>query len=497
MKRRDLLALACLSSTTMAQSQMPVSPSLPASASAPPRFSDDDLRHAARLRDAGLSDTQAWALLQQLCNDIGPRPAGSAADAKAVAWAQTALRGLGLQNVRAESLPLRVWQRGPASAVLRVPGIATSMGPDLPPFSNEPLVMAALGNSVPTPLEGIEAEIAWYPDFAALKADSPDPAVSRARGRIVVIDQKMVRARDGSGYGPAVAARSQGAVEAGRRGALAVGIRSIGTDRAPIAHTGAMGYDLNVPRIPAFAMSVPDAERVAALQAEGRVLRLQLQLQARSDVQAVTHNVIAEVPGTDLADEVVLIGGHLDSWDLGRGAQDDGVGCTISAAAAAVIQAGGRRPRRTVRVVLFANEENGFDGARAYSERYKDVTHQLVGESDFGAGRIYQLDSRVQEAALPLFGEMAQVLAPLGVVWRDTRRNTGSPGPDAALLMRRNRWPGVALAQDGTHYFDIHHTEHDTLDRIDPATLPQNVACWAVTAWLAAQAPIGFGPAAV
>jgi hypothetical protein len=489
MKRRSLLATACLMGAGMGHAQTP-SPAASAAAAAP-RFASDDIAHALKLRDAGLADKQAWTLLQQLCNDIGPRPAGSANDAKAVAWAQTALRGLGLQNVRAEAIPLRVWQRGPASAVLRVPGANGAL-------QNEPLVMAALGNSVPTPPEGIEAEIAWYASFDALKAD--DPATSRARGRIVVIDQKMERARDGSGYGPAVAARGQGAVEAARRGALAVGIRSIGTDRAPIAHTGAMRYDLSVPRIPAFAMSVPDAERVAALHAAGKPLRLALQLQAKSNVEALTHNVIAEVPGTDLADEVVLIGGHLDSWDLGRGAQDDGAGCTISAAAAGVIQAAGRRPRRTVRAVLFANEENGFDGATAYSERYKAVTHQLVGESDFGAGRIYQLDSRVQPAALPLFGEMAQVLAPLGVAWRGAGdpalrgRNTGSPGPDAAYLMRRNRWPGVQLSQDGTNYFDIHHTEHDTLDRIEPAALQQNVACWAAVAWLAAQAPVGFGP---
>jgi hypothetical protein len=488
MKRRDLLAAAALLGPGLGRAQTPMTPASPPVL---PRFSDEDLRHAARLRAAGLADTQAWTLLQQLCNDIGPRPAGSAADARAVAWAQTALRGLGLKNVRAEPVPLRVWQRGPASATLLVPQAAGAV-------RSEPLVMAALGNSVATPAEGIEAEIAWYADFAALKADSADPATSRARGRIVIVDQKMERARDGSGYGPAVAARSLGAIEAARRGALAVGIRSIGTDRAPIAHTGAMRYDLGVPRIPAFAMSVPDAERLAALQAglapDARPLRLKLLLQSRSDVDALTHNVIAEVPGSDLADEIVLMGGHLDSWDLGRGAQDDGAGCLITAAAAAVIQAAGQRPRRTVRVVLFGNEENGLDGAAAYAERYKAVTHQMVSESDFGAGRIYQIDSRVQPAALPLFGEMAEVLAPLGVTWRDSGRNTGSPGPDSAYLMRRNRWPGVALSQDGTNYFDIHHTEHDTLDRIDPASLSQNVACWAVTAWLAAQAPVVFGP---
>jgi hypothetical protein len=210
------------------------------------------------------------------------------------------------------------------------------------------------------------------------------------------------------------------------------------------------------------------------------------------------------VPGTDLKDEIVLISGHLDSWDLGQGAQDNGAGVAIASAAAGVIAAAGLAPRRTIRVVLFGNEENGFDGARAYGDRYKDVTHQLIGESDFGAGLVWQLNHRVRAEAVPLFGEMAQVLAPLGVRWADEAapavrggRNTGSPGPDAALLMRRHRWPALALGQDGSAYFDVHHTEHDTLERIDPRTLPQNVACWAVAAWLAAQAPMGFGPAAL
>ena len=289
-------------------------------------------------------------------------------------------------------------------------------------------------------------------------------------------------------------ARVNGAVEAARRGALALGIRSIGTDRERIAHTGAMRYEIGVPRIPAFAVSVPDAESLAALHAQGQSLRIQLQLQATSDVEATTHNVIGEVAGTDLAHEIVLISAHLDSWDLGQGAVDDAAGVAIVTAAAALLQRLGARPRRTVRVVLFGNEENGFDGARAYGDRYGQVPHQWVGESDFGAGRVWQLRSRVKAAALPLVERMAQLLAPLGVAWPAEGANQGSPGPDAGVLMRRHKWPALQLSQDGTNYFDVHHTVHDTLERIDPDTLPQNVACWAVTAWLAAQSPIGFGP---
>ena len=255
-----------------------------------------------------------------------------------------------------------------------------------------------------------------------------------------------------------------------------------------------MRYEIGVPRIPAFAVSAPDADRLAALNAQGQTLRLQLNLEAQSDVDATTHNVIGEVPGTDLAHEIVLISAHLDSWDLGQGAVDDGAGVAIVTAAAALLQRTGQRPRLTVRVVLFGNEENGFDGARHYGDRYGAVPHQWVGESDFGAGRVWQLRGRVNPAALPLVERMAQMLAPLGVAWPAEGANLGSPGPDAAVLMRRFKWPAVQLSQDGTNYFDVHHTVHDTLARIDPGTLPQNVACWAVTAWLAAQAPVAFGP---
>lgn len=440
-------------------------------------FDAADLAHADGLREAGLRDGEAWRLVNELAGGIGARPAGSEADARAVAWALQAGQRLGLARVRAESFPLRIWQRGPASARLVTP-------------ESRQLVMAALGNSVPTAPEGLEAELAWYPDLAALAADTSE----RAKGRIVFIDQKTERTRDGSGYGHAVGARMAGPVEAAKRGAVALAIRSIGTDRDTIAHTGATRYDLRVPRIPAFAVSVPDAEAIAALQADGRSLRMQVALQARSDVDAVTHNVVAEVPGGELAGEVVLIGAHLDTWDLGQGAVDDGAGVAIVCAAAALIARSGRTPRRTVRVVLFGNEENGFDGARHYGDRYATVPHQLVAESDFGAGRIYRLGSRVQPDALPLVAQITERLAPLGVA---AGPFDASPGPDAAVLMRRHRWPALQLSQDGTRYFDVHHTERDMLDQIEPAALAQNVAAWAVTAWLAAQAPLPFGPAAI
>ena len=494
-----------------------------------PAFSARDPSQAHELmRQAQGSDT-AWRLLNELAVGIGARPAGSEGDRRAVAWAQRALRDLGLQNVHTQAINLNVWQRGPGSArLLGAPpqGGSGAQGP-------RDLVMAALGNSISTSDGGLQAEVAWYPSLAALMEEPADPARSRANGRIVFIDQKTERARDGSGYGRSVGARLNGPVEAARRGAVAFGLRSVGTSggRAPegaptnaqrdaqrIAHTGATRYDLRVRPIPAFAVSVPDADVIAARVAQGEVLSLQLKMDNRSDVPAVTHNVIGEIPGTDLAQEVVMIGAHLDSWDLGQGAVDDGAGVAIvSAAAGLIAQAAGlsadlggaradarppvaarasagwtpARPRRTIRVVLFANEENGFDGAVAYGKAYAHVPHQLVAESDFGGGRIYRLSSRVQTAALPLVAQMAELLKPLGVEPGD---NNGNPGPDAAFLMRNHRWPGMALSQDGTRYFDVHHTERDTIDQVDPADLQQNVAAWAATAWLTAQAPLSFSP---
>jgi carboxypeptidase Q len=469
LRRRDLACAAALATAGLARAMSTT-------------FDPIDLRVAQQLAEAAQRDGHAARLLTELCTQVGPRPAGSAADAKAVAWAQAAMTDLGLARVRAEALALRIWQRGPASAQLLAPEAT-------------PLTIAALGNSVATPAEGITAEVAWYDSLAQLQAEPREPALSRANGRIAFIDEKTARTRDGRGYGAAVMARIAGPVEAARRGALALGIRSIGTDRQRIAHTGAMRYEIGVPRIPAFAVSVPDADTMAERQASGRSLRMALKLDARSDVEATTHNVIGEVPGTDLAHETVLIGAHLDSWDLGQGAQDDGAGVAIVTAAAACIARLASRPRRTVRVVLFGNEENGFDGARAYGDRYGQDPHQWVGESDFGAGRVWRLRSRVRPEALPLVRQMAQLLAPLGVAWsEDAEANQGNPGPDAGVLMRRHQWPAVELSQDGTNYFDVHHTVHDTLDRVDLSTLPQNVACWAVTAWLAAQAPVGFGP---
>lgn len=466
LRRRDLV-LGALAAPMIA------SPRLLLAQPAEP-FSESDLAQAARLRDLALKDTTAYALVDSLVREIGPRPAGSPAYDRATQWALAQLRRLGFSNVRAEPVSLQMWRRAQTSVELVEPEARA-------------LVAVALGNSVGTQGRPIEAEIAYYPDFDALKADTSD----RARGRIVFIDQRMQRTRDESGYGHAVRARSAGAVEAARRGAIAHVIRSIGTDHDAIAHTGMMRYDAQVTKIPSLAVSIPDAERIAALHAAGRNVRLRVTMQDTTRESATAHNVIAEVPGSDLAGEIVLVGAHLDSWDIAPGALDDGAGVGIAVAAARQLLQAGMRPRRTVRVVLFANEENGLDGAKAYAAKYKDVTHQLVGESDLGADRILNVRMQLGPHARAAADAITGVLRPLGI---EPLAGETSPSPDANVVSDLLKCPAIELAQDASRYFDVHHTVNDTMDRIDPATLPQNVAAWSAVAWLAAQSRIPFGP---
>jgi hypothetical protein len=439
-------------------------------------FTESDLAQAKHLRELALKDGQAYALVDSLVREIGPRPAGSPAYDRAVQWALARFQRLGFSDVRAEPVALQMWRRAPTAVELVEPEARA-------------LVAVALGNSVGTQGRPVEAEIAYYPDFEALKSDTSD----RALGRIVFIDQRMQRTRDESGYGHAVRARTAGAVEAARRGAVAHVIRSIGTDHDAVAHTGLMRYDPHVPKIPSLAVSIPDAERLAAFHAAGRPIRLRVTMGDTARESATAHNVIAEVPGTELANEVVLLGAHLDSWDIAPGALDDGAGVGIVIAAARQLLAPGARPRRTVRVVLFANEENGVDGAKAYAARYKDVRHQLVGESDLGADRILRLRMQTGPQAAPAVAAIADLLRPLGI---EPLAGEASPSPDASVVSDLLKCPAIELSQDASRYFDVHHTGNDTMERIDPATLPQNVAAWSVVAWLAAQSRVPFGPIA-
>lgn len=438
----------------------------------------DDIANAEGLRDRAMAGSQAWSIVESLTTEVGPRLAGTEADARAVAWAQAKFTALGFDKVVLEPVRFPVWLRHREKAEV------------LAPFP-QPLVVTALGGSVGTGDAPLEAEVVEFPDLAALVA-APEGSLA---GKIAYIGNRMVRFKDGRGYGPAVGARSNGAVEAARKGAVAIVIRSIGTSNDRFAHTGTMRYVADVPRIPAAALSNPDADLLSHMLSRGQPVRLRLDIAAETLGEYTSHNVIGEVTGRELPDEVVTIGGHLDSWDLGTGAIDDGAGIGITAAAGALIGQLERAPRRTVRVIAYANEEQGLYGGKAYAEARAAAgeidAHQLGAESDFGAGRIYALRAGVDAAAWPVIERIGSVLAPLGIA---TESEGGSPGPDVGPIVAKGA-PWAQLAQDGIDYFDYHHTANDTLDKIDPKALDQQVAAYAVLAYLAAETDVDFGRA--
>lgn len=443
----------------------------------PTRIPERAIPIAEALRDKALAGTQAFDIVEDLTTTVGPRLPGSEADARAVAWAVAKFRALGFDRVWTEPVTIPVWRRGHERA--EVVGAFA-----------QPLVITALGGSVGT--DGVlEAEIVEFPNLQALR-EAPEGSLE---GKIAFVSNRMERFIDGSGYGPAVVARSNGAVEAARLGARAIVIRSISTNSARFPHTGNMRYADGVPKIPAAALSNPDADQLLRLLARGQPVRLRLDFEAGTVGEYTTHNVIGEITGRERPDEVVVIGAHLDSWDLGTGALDDGAGVAITMAAGALIgqldQA--QRPRRSVRVIAWGAEEIGLLGAYAYAARHADaIDRHLIGaESDFGAGRIYALRAGVKDSAWEAIERIGQVLAPLGIV---TERGKGGPGPDIIPLAQRGMaW--AQLAQDGSDYFDYHHTPDDTLDKIDPQALDQQVAAYAAFAYLAAEAEGDFGSA--
>ena len=448
-----------------------------ATASLAADWSEQDLATAAALRERAASGTNAFDHVSALVTEVGPRPAGSAGDAAAVRWALNRLGTLGFSNVRTQDVLVPRWVRGTAEASI------------ISPFP-QPLVAAALGGSVGTPDEGIEGAVVAVESLGALSA-LPAQAVS---GKIVFIDQRMERTRDASGYGATVPIRSQGPSAAANLGVIALVIRSVGTSDDRIAHTGGLTYRTDAPRIPAFALSNPDADLLARQVKSGKPVRLRLRSTARELPPTWSANVIGEIPGSQSPDEIVLLGAHLDSWDLGPGAVDDAAGVAIVMEAARLIARLDRKPARTLRVVLFANEEFGLSGAREYAKIVGEEIsrHTIAFEADLGQGPVWRLRSRVGADALPAIAQMHSVLEPLNIEAGD---NTASGGADLRPL-REAGVPVLDLSLDATHYFDIHHTINDTLAKIDPKLLDQSVAAFAVTAWLASTKQGDFGRAA-
>jgi hypothetical protein len=338
-----------------------------------------------------------------------------------------------------------------------------------------------------TPAEGLEAEVIEVDSLDAL--DKLDPAL--VKDKIVFVHKKMERTRDISGYENAVVVRGRSASRAAKLGAAAVVIRSIGTGGARTPHTGGMRYQDGVPRIPAAALSIPDAELLHRILAEGKPVRLRMTLGARMLPDAQSANVIGEIPGSEAPEQIVLLGAHLDSWDLGTGAVDDGAGCAIAIEAGRMLGELPKRPRRTLRVVLFANEENGLRGARAYAKAHEaEIDRHVVAlESDLGAGRVFETRMLGDPAKKPAFLTIAKLLQPLGV---QLSHEDASLGADL-IPLRQLGVPLVDLEQDVSAYFDVHHTANDTLDKIDKAEIDQALATFAVAACAALDMKDDFG----
>lgn len=429
---------------------------------------------AAQLRDRALGDATAYALIESLTTEVGPRLPGSEADARAVEWAKARFEALGYDRVWTEPVTFPKWERRSEHAAV--------VGAHA-----QPLVITALGGS---PAGDVTAALVRFDSIAALEA--ADPAA--LRGKLVFVDVPMARSRDGSGYGAAGPVRSRGPSIAARKGAAGYLMRSIGTSPHRVANTGITRFDADVTPIPSAAMSLPDADQLTRLLQRGPV-QVHLALDVGWNGEYTSQNVIAEITGREAPDEIVLIAGHLDSWDLGTGAVDDASGVGITMAAGHLIAQLPQRPRRTVRVVAFANEEQGLIGARAYAEAHggADVIarHVIGAESDFGAGRIYGFNTSAPAGERATSDAIAEVLRPLGI---DYLQDTGSPGPDISPLAAKGGAWGW-LGQDGTDYFDLHHNADDTLDKVDPDAVAQNTAAYAVFAWLAAESEGGFGSA--
>ena len=411
----------------------------------------------AGLRDAALDgDQYAWNITEGLTTEVGPRLAGTEAEARARDWAIKKLTDMGFANVRVEPFDMGVWERGRESAEI------------LAPFP-QPMVVAALGNSASSGPEGVTGEVVAFDSVDALRA-APDELV---RGKIVFIDHKMPANQDGSGYGQYGAPRRQGPTLASEKGALAILVRSIGTDSHRTPHTGSMNFANGAKPIPAGALSNPDADQILRILKRGKPVSMKLVLESRNLGTRQSGNVIAEVPGRDPTLPPILVSGHLDSWDQGTGAIDDATGVAIAAAAAKRIMDAGR-PLRTIRIVWFGAEEMGLFGGLAYRAAHGKEPHYALIESDFGADKIWKVDSKLGESRKAEAEAIAKALAPLGIV---TGSFTEAEGSDIGPMLNDGHF-GVTLNQDGTRYFDLHHTADDTLDKVDPAQLRQNVAAW-------------------
>ena len=439
---------------------------------------DEQYRETAdRIVAAALADEGGWAKLEYLCDRIGHRLSGSEALEKAVTWAAEQMRADGLENVRLQPVKVPHWVRGQESAEMLAP-------------MQKPLAMLALGGSVATPPEGITAPVVAVQSFDELAALGRE----KVEGRIVLYDVPW------QGYGRTVVYRGRGASEAARLGAVAMLLRSVASYSLNTPHTGAMNYAEDAPKIPAAAITVEDAAWMGRLARAGVEVKVRLKMEAKMLPDADSANVIGEIVGREKPEEVVVIGGHIDSWDVGQGAHDDGAGTVVSMQALALLKKLNLRPRRTIRVVLWTNEENGLRGGAAYRDQVKEsgelAKHVAAIEADsggeppagFGLGLPFlagRADADgVKQPALEKLRQIARLLEAIGA----GEIRDGGGGADIGPIMREGV-PGLGLRTSGERYFHWHHSPADTLDKVNPEDIQKQVAAMAVMAYVLADMP--------
>src|SRR5262245_1000448 len=418
---------------------------------------------ADRLIKAATADDFAWRRLAELTDTFGARLSGSQNLSRAIQWSVQTMKADGLENVHAEPVMVPRWVRGREQAEIVDP-------------PHHDLTILGLGGTVSTPPGGLEAEVIVVNSFDDLRSRA-----SEARGRIVLFDVVY------GGYAETVTYRNGGARAAALQGAVAVLVRSIGPSGLRTTHTGSVNYVPEVPAIPAAAVAVEDANRLVRLARSGRRVRLRLLLEGRREADVESANVVGEIIGREKPNEIVLLGGHLDSWDVGTGASDDGVGCIITWEAARLMLKRGIRPRRTVRVVLWTNEENGLRGAAAYAERHASTAsdHVFALESDLGVFAPAALGFSGSMAARAMIGQIGLLLEPLNF----PEITAGGGGADIGPIAQAGRVPTMAYVGDASRYFVIHHTAADTVDRVLPEEVSRASAAVAVVAYAVAEMP--------
>ncbi len=440
---------------------------------------------AEKLITAGLSDTEGYANLTYLCDHVGKRISGSEPLDRAVAWSADLMRKEGLANVTTQKVMVPKWVRGKESGAIVAP-------------VTKQLHMLGLGMSVATPVGGVTADVVVVSNFDELKKLGAEGV----KGKIVVYNAPY------EGYGKTVMYRVAGASQAAALGAVAVLVRSITPLAMQTPHTGTLVYDAKLPKIPAAAISLEDAMMLARLATEGVPVKVHLDMEAHMEADAPSANVMGEIVGTEKPEEVVVLGGHIDSWDVGQGAQDDGSGIMATLEAVNLIKKSGLKPKRTIRIVFWVNEENGDAGGIAYRKALGDkVLNQVAAiEMDggaetpvgygygFGMGRMRPGTpggpagtpelSPEEQHSLDLLRDIATLLKPIGA---DTIR-PGGGGSDIEPLMSAGV-PGLGEMTTAAHYFDWHHTEADTLDKVDPQEFRKNIASLAVMTYVLADMP--------